>query len=547
MNITLVSLNSKYIHSSLAPWCIKAGVSCFCHDKHNISVKECTVNDSLQNIYSKITEDNCDLIAFCCYIWNIEKVLELSELLKSNLGLTIALGGPEVQYRAKDILTEFSFIDYVISGEGEWAFSSFIECLSERKSFSDSEGLTYRSAQGILSIPEKYHNETPPSPYSSEYLSKVDSRIAYIEASRGCPFSCAYCLSGRLGKLRYFDFDYITENIILLSNSGAKTIKFVDRTFNSDKYKAKAILEFILKNYKTRIKEDLCFHFEIAADILDSELLSVFRQMPVGLIQLEIGIQSFNNATLESINRKSDTTKLKEVIAELISMDNMHIHIDLIAGLPYEDYNSFRYSFNEAYKLKAHMLQAGFLKILSGSPMENIAGNYGYVFNPKPPYEIIRNDFLSEKDILRLKACESALDKLYNSGRFLFTLRYLFEMLNLNPFDTFVDIGLNCLTYKMSLSELAESLYKYFSDKCDKNILRDAILCDIASLNVKIKIPDCLETYDPLYKQLKKKYTELFHKNVRLVILKSQNKVFVCQCDSADILSKRYKGNIYDL
>lgn len=547
MKIVLASLNSKYIHSSIAPWYIKSGIEQFCSQQHEVTVIKNTINEPAEKILSGLVAATPDIIGFSCYIWNIDAVLELSGKIKKLLNTTVILGGPEVQYRADQILKDYNHVDYVVKGEGEWSFSSLVDCISSNCGYENSEGLCYRAGNDIISNPEEYHAVTPPSPYSNEFFKQLNGRIAYIEASRGCPFNCAYCLSGRLGKMRYFDLDYVFTNIINLSASGSKIIKFIDRTFNADEDKAVSILEFIRNNYGKSINKNICFHFEFTADIIGNKMLNVLRTMPVGLVQLEIGIQSFNEATLKSINRKSDINKLKENVIKLLKLKNIHIHIDLIAGLPYESYDSFRDSFNQAYSIKANMLQLGFLKLLYGSPMYEMRSHFDYRFADTPPYKIISNAFIKGEEIAKLKACENALDRLYNNGRFLMTLNYLFEELHLNPFDSFVAFGMSADFNKMSLKDFVSQFYNHFSEKSDPEILREVILCDLASIPVNINPPDCLFVYDKNYKRLKKHYSELLQKKVRIVILNSSNQVFVAHPDIKDTLNNRYYTEKYDL
>lgn len=545
MRIALATLNSKFIHSNLSLWCIKAGVDAFCTEKHEVKVFESTVNADTDKFCEDIISFKPDVVAFSCYIWNIEKTLPLCKKIKESTDCIIALGGPEVEYRARDILREKSFVDYIISGEGEWSFSSFVNGL-EIKNFEETEGVSFIDNGKLIYFAAKAHKDTPPSPYTEEYFKKLGGRIAYIESSRGCPFRCAYCLFGQLSGLRYFDESSVFDNIVKLSHSGTKTIKFIDRTFNADAEKANRILSFIKENYGKSISESVCFHFEIAADILKESTIEILSDMPKGLCQLEIGIQSFNKKTLVAINRKSDLEKLCENIKKLVSFRNMHMHTDLIAGLPFEDINSFKNSFNKAFELKADMLQLGFLKMLYGAEMRRNEDSFPCEYRKTPPYEIISNEWLAECDIKTLKYCEEALERLYNSGRFLITLRYLFDDMGFDPFETFCGFGESSEFSGMSLSEFTEKVWLFFKDRCDENKLRECILSDINSLPVNIHIPDSLVKYDPMYKRFKKKYSELLQKNVRIVLLHSENKVMVIHTDKTDKITGRYVFELFD-
>ena len=367
MKVIISCLNSKFVHASLSPWCLAAGVREFCEKLHDVSILESTINGDTESFARKIIKESPDVVAFSCYIWNITKTLEIALLIKQNCDCIIVLGGPEVAYRSKDILEKYEFIDFVLSGEGEWTFPDFLDNLSG--DLSSVSGLTYRQNGEIIVVSEKEYTDTPPSPYSDEFFENLNGRIAYIETARGCPYRCAFCLSGRCSPLRFFEIDRVKEDIIRLANSGTQTLKFVDRTFNANEKRANEIFLFIKENYGKVIPENVCFHFEIAGDILKESTLEILKSMPYGAVQLEIGMQSFNENVLKTINRKTNTKKLIENIKKLLSFNNMHIHIDLIAGLTGEDLESFKNSFNVGYSLKAHMLQMGFLKLLYGAEM----------------------------------------------------------------------------------------------------------------------------------------------------------------------------------
>ena len=466
MQITVGCLNSKYIHASLSPWCLLAGVKAFCKTNVTATVIESTINADLDQFANSI--EKADVYAFSCYIWNIEQTLYICQKLKQKYNAKIVLGGPEVAYRAQDVLAKYSFVDFVLSGEGEFNFPKLIDTLNSSSLLSEIDGLTYRKNGSILSTPEAVYTTTPPSPYCKEFYDNLKGRICYIETSRGCPYRCAFCLSGRCSPLRFFDIDTVKENIISLANSGTKTIKFVDRTFNANYRRANEILWFIKENYGIKIPPDVCFHFEIAGDILHQETLNILSLMPVGAVQLEIGMQSFNEDTLKTINRKTDTQKLIKNIKTLLSFGNMHIHIDLIAGLTGEDINSFKNSFNIGYNLHAHMLQMGFLKLLYGSDMRENTDKYPCEYSNAPPYEVTSTPWLTNKEIVALKNCEDALERLYNSGRFLMTLDYLIGDVGLEPFDLFFNFGNSVNGDKLPLSLYAQKFFEFYKDSFQK-------------------------------------------------------------------------------
>ena len=545
MKVIISCLNSKFVHASLSPWCLVAGVREFAKNTYDILILESTINGDTQGFAQKIISEKPNIVAFSCYIWNIAKTLEICRIIKENHNCKIVLGGPEVAYRSKNILEKYEFVDFVLSGEGEWTFPDFLDNINGNLSLIS--GLTYRQNGEIITIPEKEYTDTPPSPYSDEFFSKLNGRIAYIETARGCPYRCAFCLSGRCSPLRFFEIDRVKEDIVKLSISGTQTIKFVDRTFNANEKRANEILNFIKENYGKSIPENVCFHFEIAGDILRESSLEILSSMPYGAVQLEIGMQSFNQDVLKAINRKTDTEKLIENIKKLISFNNMHIHIDLIAGLTGEDLESFKNSFNIGYSLKAHMLQMGFLKLLYGADMRENSEKYPCEFKDEPPYEVISTPCLSAEEIKMLKNCEDALDRLYNSGRFLYTLEYLTEKVGISPFDIFNGFGNSVDGNKMRLSDYAEKLYNFFCDKCDKEILREKILCDLLCCSSSVQIPDVLKVQDLLYKKAKRYFTKNVSKHIKIAILYSENKIFAVDQSENKNLHNRYEGEFYSI
>lgn len=547
MKIVCACLNSKYIHSSLAPWCLRAGIKAFCSAECEVKVIEATINSDISQFASAIINESPDIVALSCYIWNIESTLQACRLIKSSIPTCkIALGGPEVCYRAEEVIADNDEVDFILTGEGEWSFSALINTLQNNGDFSLSEGLTYRINGQIFSNSEKFHCETPPSPYCEEYFGRINGRIAYIESSRGCPFRCSYCLSGRVSPLRYFDVDETLNNILRLSQSGTKTIKFVDRTFNADAHYANAVFSFIRDNYGGAISDKVCFHFEITADFLKESTLRILKEMPFGACQLEIGIQSFNNDTLKGINRHVNMQSLICNIKRLIEFGNIHVHTDLIAGLPYETAESFSAGFDQAFSLRSHMLQLGFLKILSGTELYEQTSTFGCTYSDSPPYEFSFNKWIGAGDKKILKNCEAALDKLYNSGRFHYTIDYLLNTMKLTPFSFFSETG-SFIINNMTLSELAGMLYEKYCDKCDKTVLREKICCDIISTSANITIPDSLIVIEPLYKRNKKYYSELFKENIKIVILHSCNKVYIVKQSDKKNLYGRFDGIFLEL
>ena len=545
MKVIISCLNSKYVHASLSPWCLLAGVREFSENTYDISVAESTINGDITDFADKIINEKPDVVSFSTYIWNLTKTVELCRIIKEKIKCKIVLGGPEVAYRQADVLRKYDFIDFVLSGEGEWTFPDFLDNING--DLSSVSGLTYRESGEIVTIPEKEYTDTPPSPFTDEFFKNLNGRISYIETSRGCPYRCAFCLSGRCSPLRFFDLEQVKGDILRLANSGTQTVKFVDRTFNANADRANEILLFIKENYGTEIPRNVCFHFEIAGDILGESTLGILSSMPKGAVQLEIGMQSFNEETLRIINRKTDTKKLIRNIKKLISFDNMHIHIDLIAGLTGENLESFKNSFNIGYSLNAHMLQMGFLKLLYGADMRENSEKYPCTFVDEPPYEVTSTPWLSTEEIRMLKNCEDAVDRLYNSGRFLYTLKYLIDDVKIAPFDVFNEFGNAVDGNKMPLSEYARKLCLFFEDRCDKEILREKILCDLLCSSSSVQIPDILKRKDAMYKKIKKHFIENVDKNIKIAILYSSNQVFAVNQSQQKNLRNRYEGRIYNM
>lgn len=524
------TLTSKYIHSSLAPWCLftsckKENLPC------ELKVVEGTINENIDEVYERLINEKADLIAFSCYIWNIEKTLKLSKRLKAQ-GITIALGGPEVSYRQRNILENNPFVDYVLSGEGERTMPELLKSLIKNEK-PKLDGISYKIDDDyIISEADIVDFESTVSPYCEEYFDTLGTKIAYIESSRGCPFSCAFCLSGRCGKVRFLPLDRVKDEMVLLSQKGAKIIKFVDRTFNCNAKRATEILEFIGAEYGKKIKEGTCFHFEIAADILTEDVFNSIEKLQRGAVQFEVGIQSFNSETLKKINRKTNSDLVESNVKRLISYGNCHVHIDLIAGLPLEGLDSFISGFNRAYKIGAGMLQLGFLKILYGSPMYESKENYPCEYSSEPPYEVISTPYISAVELGKLHACENELERLYNSGRFPRTLKYVTEFIL--PYDLFYGFGEYLLNVgekgSIPLDKYTCLAFDYFSniEGVDKAVLRDLMLLDRISTNNSDVLPSCLKVKDNRLSKLKARLSDFGIKHKSVAILYTVNSAVYC-------------------
>lgn len=508
--VVLSVLNAKYVHASPAPWCLAGGVKTYAAELYSkINIVEATINQPQEEVLKQILEFSPSIVGFSCYIWNIDATLELCTLLKKQLpSLIIVLGGPEVSYCAKKVLKDNAQVDYILAGEGEESFPAFLKAIYTKESLEymreNVDGLCGRFENGSVyeSLPCVMENASSLQ-FEAGYTKAVQGRIAYIETSRGCPYSCAFCLSGECSKPRYFPLDNIFKNLLELANSGTCTIKFVDRTFNANASHANKILQFILDNYGKEIPQGVCFHFEIAGDILREETFVLLEKMPVGAVQLEIGVQSFYEKTLDAVNRKTNTAVLQKNIKRLIAMGNMHVHIDLIAGLPYESLTIFEESFNKGYVLGAPMLQLGFLKLLYGSTMRNKPEEYPCKFSGKAPYEVIETPWLSAQDIKQLQSTENALDRVYNSGRFRLTAEYVLNVSGVTPFEFYTGLGAAAemagVSWRISLDDYTAVLQKYCEslNNVDKEILRDKLVCDRLMTNSTGRLPPCLYKKDP--------------------------------------------------
>ena len=506
LNAIICALNSQYIHSSLAPWCLLAEVTKCCHDGICAEVVEGTINEAPRKVLDRILSRRPMVVGFCCYIWNITAVLGLVQVVKEALSdCVIVLGGPEVSYNAGEVLLKAPLVDYVISGEGEKPFAELLRAIHSGTAVEGIPGLCYRKGRETVIAEPHTPCEVPSSPYTEQYFAALNGRIAYLETSRGCPYTCAFCLSGRCGGVRHYDLERAKQEMLLLANSGTNTIKLVDRTFNADRRRANALFRFIIERYGKEIPQGICFHFEIAGDLLDAETIELLKTAPVGSMQFEIGLQSFNPKTLSEINRKTDLERLKQNISALLANGNAHIHIDLIAGLPHEDIGSFMDSFNTAFALKPHMLQLGFLKLLHGSPMRDNPEQFPCEYDQMAPYEVIKTPWISREELEQLHHTAHALDQLYNRGRFHRTLSYLFSRIEKSPFTLFSEFGAflsQTGPAQKSLDDLTALVFSYFSGQSsiEQILLRDCMVCDRLATNASGKIPKALQIKDPRLK-----------------------------------------------
>lgn len=550
MKTVICQINSKYIHSSLAAWCLLAGVREYSIGDVDAAVLEGTINEKSEATLARILDASPEAIGFCTYIWNFSRVLKLAKQVKAKLpNAYIILGGPEVSYSSRELLETYPFIDFILSGEGEKSFAALTDALALGSGFESVGGLSYRSVEGIVSNLSSAPLKLPPSPYLPEYFDTLCGRIAYIETSRGCPFSCAFCLSGTCGGggLRFFPLERSKSEILKLAASGTRTIKFVDRTFNADRKRALELFQFIIDNYGGAIPEGVTFHFEIAARLLDVETLEVISRFPLGAAQFEVGIQSFNEKTLEAIGRREKLDLLEANTVRLISLGNVSVHTDLIAGLPFEDYTSFGRGFDRAFGMKPRMLQLGFLKVLHGSAM----GEDGYLYpcehDSTAPYEVSSTKWLSHEELMMLKRIEDIHERLYNSARFLRTLDFLIKASRRTPFEVYEKLA-DEMQYDMriSLDDFTHVLYDAARtvEGVDEAGLKEVLMLDRMESNSEGRLPELLRFDLTKAKRiLLKRRPELFAGGVRRSIGWSALRgcaVFADYSTSPDPITDRY-------
>ena len=478
MKVLLAAINAKYIHSNLGIYSLKTygekmlkewGLA----EQAEISLAEYTINHQMEQILQDIYKRKPDVIGFSCYIWNISYVkVILADIKKVLPDVKIWAGGPEVSYHGEAFLKEEPAVDLVMMGEGEITFAHFLKALLEGEDLKQVPGLMVRNADGTFTdtgFRQVMDMSQIPFPYAFMDMKELEHRIIYYESSRGCPFSCAYCLSSIDKKLRFRSLDLVLPELEWFLQAKVPQVKFVDRTFNCKKSHAMAIWQYI-RDHDNGVTN---FHFEIAADLLDKDELDLLSTMRPGLVQLEIGVQSTNEKTLEAIRRKTDIEEIREITETINSWHNIHQHLDLIAGLPWEDLESFKKSFNDVYEMEPEQLQLGFLKVLKGSYMEELIPTCDLLYSAAPPYEVLCTKWLSYGDVLELKDIEEMTEVHYNSRQFTCTLKELEKEFD-TPYEMFSFMAgyynKNHL-FGISHSRIAryEILWKIIQERLEKN------------------------------------------------------------------------------
>lgn len=491
--VILAALNAKYIHSNLA----LRYLSCFQNNnqKHHVETMEFTINQRLDFIAEELFRKQPDVVLFSCYIWNVEMLRQLCPILKKIMpDCVIGFGGPEVSYESETFLRENPAVDFVMRGEGELVFTKYLEHLDAGNpaTLGEIESLTYRQGDEIFSTPQMHPMDLAllPFPYEDDF-SDVQNQIIYYESSRGCPYHCGYCLSSVENGVRFVPLDKVLPDLQKFLDKNVPQVKFIDRTFNCKKSHAMAIWKY-LHEHDNGVTN---FHFEITADLIDQETIDFLKTVRKGLFQFEIGVQSTNPQTIRAINRNVDFAALSEIVQQIKDGGNIHQHLDLIAGLPYEDYDSFGCSFNDVYALHPDQLQLGFLKVLKGSMLHQKQKEFEIVYHDTAPYEVLTTHELPYADTLRLKYVEEMVETYYNSGRFLHTLAYLVPLYE-SPFAFFEAlsqfwVGENYHYLGLSKMGLFDVLWRFVEQnpKVDKRKLQWEMKFDIALHEKPKKLP----------------------------------------------------------
>lgn len=420
MKVLLTAINAKYIHSNLAVYSLKANCGVY---ESQVKLMEYSINQYAEEIFQSLYREKADVICFSCYIWNIDIIGQVAGWLSQVApGVQIWLGGPEVSFDVADRLDSWNFVDGIMYGEGEDTFREMMACWNGEKNLEDVLGIGHRQTDGKVHVhfPRDFVNMSQLN-FVYKRPENFKNKIIYYETSRGCPFQCSYCLSSVEKKVRFRDLELVKRELQQFIDWEIPQVKFVDRTFNCRREHSMEIMRFI----KAHDKGKTNFHFEITADLLTEEELDFMAGLRPGLIQLEIGVQSTNPETIKEIRRKVSFERLKEIVQRIHAGKNIHQHLDLIAGLPFEGLERFKQSFNDVYGLKPEQFQLGFLKVLKGSYMREKAADYDLIYQPEPPYEVLSTRWLSYDDILVLKGVEEMVEVYYNSRQFENSLDWL--------------------------------------------------------------------------------------------------------------------------
>ena len=498
MKVLLTALNSKYIHTNLALYYLHEFTA---ERGYHCDMAEYTINQHLPDILDDIYRQKPDVLLLSCYIWNIEMMIDLAEEYRLICPqVKIIAGGPEVSYNSREILEQHPAFDAVICGEGEYPFLEYMQYLNGEREISEVHSLVWKNEQNeIIANPTAPLMDMAELPFPYPNLSALPNRILYFESIRGCPFRCSYCLSSVAGKVRYLPLELVFQRLQIFLDAKVKQVKFVDRTFNCSKQHSMAIWKYLAEHDNGVTN----FHFELTAHLIDQEMIDFLKTVRRGLFQFEIGVQSTNPDTIKEIHRTTDTERLLDICRKLYQPKNIHLHLDLIAGLPYEDLNSFGRSFDTVMALRPEQMQMGFLKVLKGSYMAYAAEEYGLVYSKKAPFQVIRTKWISYDDLLLLKDMESVVEDYYNSGLFPHQIGWMLDQES-SPFDFFLNFGRwrvdsNLRMISQSPEDKCTALKSFWlhrhpEAKSDLPVLHDLCLFDLCLHTKPKKLPSWVST-----------------------------------------------------
>jgi len=521
MRLTITGLSSQYIHFPLAPFCLKRAVE-EKMPQAQVTICDININDPAEELLFRVMETRPDVLALCLYIWNREAAGRLIRRVKAlHPALTLIIGGPEATFSPEKTLAEMP-ADYLLRGAGEESLPELLMRLERGADVMDVPGLCCR-LDGQMHIGEIAPAPEPRSDlYDDHWYAALKGRMAYVETSRGCPFSCAFCLSGQRERVQFMPQEEALALLIRLGKSGADTVKLIDRTFNCDRARTKFLLSGLMEAKARGEIGEVCYHFEVAADLFDDEAIALLAQAPAGLFQMEAGLQSFHPATLDACHRHTDMALLVNRLQRLLAPGNVHMHIDLIAGLPQEDFETFGHSFDQAYELHPHQLQLGFLKFIHGSRLRE--ESWGQRYAPDPPYEVLSTPWISYEELRRLHDCAEAVERLHNSGRFAQTLALALERTGMRPFDLFLRLGeaMGARQGRWSLDALTALVHEeLLALDIPADMLRDAMIIDRLATDNTGYLPPVLQGDTAALKAVSRAWREAHpeHRHPRIALL----------------------------
>ncbi|MBR3763999.1 MAG: DUF4080 domain-containing protein [Clostridia bacterium] len=500
MRLTLTGLASQYIHMPLAPFCLKKAVDEALPRQVTTTICDLNINDAQEDLLARIMATEPDVLGVCLYVWNRQCAASLLRRVKAlRPEMTVIVGGPEATFSVQETLAEMP-ADYLLRGAGEESLPALLHCLMDGGDAAEVPGCCFRRAEGLHIAPPAPAPAPRADLYDEGWHASLAGRMAYVETSRGCPFSCAFCLSGSecSRAVRFMPQEEALALLIRLGKSGCDTVKIIDRTFNCHRERTHFLLQGLMDARARGEIGEVCYHMEVAADLFDDDALALLAQAPAGLFQMEAGLQSFHAPTLEACDRRTDMARLTDRLTRLIAPGNIHLHIDLIAGLPQEDFSTFGRSFNQAFALQPHQLQLGFLKCIHGSRLRR--EDWGQRFSPDPPYEVLSTPWLTYGELRRLHNAAEAVEKIHNSGRFALAEALALRETGLSPFDLYLLLGERMARRqgRWSLDALTAMVFDALrSLSVPEDSLKDAMILDRLAADNTGYLPPVLQHADP--------------------------------------------------